>query len=154
MAEAQAVQKTVDTVLSKMDEKINRDFVERMFNKFRVMIGDINEKLENVQCSFLEWVTRDELELVLQKFVGVVRNVNDAAATKGKFNCLLCGRPREHLAGVSLLQGPPLPTSRSDDGGARSKKPGRKYPESDLSEFHRLERTGPAPQSVVQFLTS
>jgi hypothetical protein len=152
MSEAQAVQKTVDTVLSKMDEKIDRDFVERMFNKFRVMIGDINEKLENVQCSFLEWVTRDELELVLQKFVGVVRNVNDAAATKGKVNCLLCGRPREHLSGISLLQ-PQHSSPRWDDGGDRAKKYGKKYTDQD-PEFHRMDRTGPAPQSIVQFLTS
>ena len=62
----------------------------------------MNEKIDNVQCSFLEWVTRDELELVLEKFLGVVSDVKDAAATKTKYNCLLCGKPRNHLAGMMI----------------------------------------------------
>lgn len=104
-AQANEMKKTVDKVVSLIDGKIDREFVERMFNKFRVMLTEMNEKIDNVQCSFLQWVTRDELELVLQKFLELITDVKDTAATKAKYHCLLCGRPRNHLAGM-LVEAP------------------------------------------------
>jgi hypothetical protein len=147
-SQAIEVQRTVEEVVSKIEGKIDRDFVERMFNKFRIMLNDINEKIENIQCSFLEWVTRDELELVLQKFLGVVRDVNDAAGTKVKFNCLLCGRPRAHLAGMSFAD-------IVDDGevGVGRPKPKNKGTPSDFSRQERTAESKRVPRDVVQFLT-
>ncbi|OHT12237.1 hypothetical protein TRFO_18043 [Tritrichomonas foetus] len=98
------LQKTVDGAVSQIDNKIDREFVERMFNKFRVALGEMNEKIENIQCSFLEWVTRDELEVVLQNFVNVISDVKDTAASKSKYNCLLCGKPRNHVAGMMVKE--------------------------------------------------
>jgi hypothetical protein len=149
MAQAQAVQRSVDEMISKVEGKIDRDFVERMFNKFRVMLADMNEKIENIQCSFLEWVTRDELELVLQKFIGVVRDVNDAAGTKVKYNCLLCGRPRAHLAGMSFTEGV------LDEEPMEGKvKPKKKSSAPDYSRQDRTAESRKAPRDVVQFLTT
>lgn len=110
------LQKTVDVFVAQIDNKIDREFVERMFNKFRIAMNELNEKVENLQCSFLEWVTRDELEMVLQNFVKVVSDVKDTAASKSKYNCLLCGRPRQHLAGM-MIGGTKMggPTSNSLD---------------------------------------
>ena len=96
------LQKTVDQFVSQIDNKIDREFVERMFNKFRNAMNEMNEKIDNLQCSFLEWVTRDELEMVLNNFVKVISDVKDTAASKSKYNCLLCGRPRQHLAGMMV----------------------------------------------------
>ena len=96
------LQKTVDQFVSQIDTKIDREFVERMFNKFRNALNEMNEKIDNLQCSFLEWVTRDELEMVLNNFVKVISDVKDTAASKSKYNCLLCGRPRQHLAGMMV----------------------------------------------------
>ena len=114
--EVQNSLKVVDQISTKIDQKIDRDFVERMFNKFRIAMNELNEKMENLQCSFLEWVTRDELEMVLQNFVKVVSDVKDTAASKSKYNCLLCGRPRQHLAGM-MVGGTKMggPTSNSFD---------------------------------------
>jgi hypothetical protein len=127
--QAAELKKIVDTVLTMIELKIDREFVERMCNKFRVMLADMNEKIENIQCSFLEWVTRDELEVVLQRFAGVVSEVQDAAAATAKYECLLCGRKRSHVAGM-ILSGespqPPLtPQSRPRTAAAmpRSRKP-------------------------------
>ncbi|OHT09477.1 hypothetical protein TRFO_04560 [Tritrichomonas foetus] len=111
--EADSLKKTVDIVVTQVDGKIDREFVERMFNKFRVALNEMNEKIDNLQCSFLEWVTRDELELVLQNFTKVIADVKDTAAVKSKYNCLLCGRPRQHLAGMmikkeALVRGPAM----------------------------------------------
>jgi hypothetical protein len=100
--QAAELKKIVDGVMTMIDLKIDREFVERMFNKFRVMLAVMNEKIENIQCSFLEWVTRDELTLVLEKFAGIVGEVQDSAAATGKYGCLLCGRKRSHVAGMSM----------------------------------------------------
>jgi hypothetical protein len=147
--QAREVQKTVDEMISKVEGKIDRDFVERMFNKFRVMLNDINEKIENIQCSFLEWVTRDELELVLQKFLGVVKDVNDAAGTKVKYSCLLCGRPRAHLAGMSFAD-----VGHDEEMGQVKPKPKKKYIAPDYGRQERTADSKRPPRDVVQFLTT
>jgi hypothetical protein len=101
-SQAAELRKIVDQVMTMIELKVDRDFVERMFNKVRVVLSDVNEKIENVQCSFLEWVTRDELEAVLQKFAGLVGEVQDSAAATAKYGCLLCGRKRSHVAGMMV----------------------------------------------------
>jgi hypothetical protein len=149
-AQAKEVQRAMDEMISRVDGKIDREFVERMFNKFRVMLNDMNDKIANIQCSFLEWVTRDELELVLNRFLGVVKEVNDAAGTKVKYNCLLCGRPRAHLAGMSFTDA--LPDEENEETKVRPKK---RY---IVLENGRMEKTADgkarAPRDVVQFITS
>jgi hypothetical protein len=112
-SQAAELKKVVDNVMTMIESKIDRDFVERMFNKIRVMLTDMNEKIENVQCSFLEWVTRDELELVLQRFAGVVGEVQDAAAATAKYDCLLCGRKRTHVAGMMVSGEAPQASQQS-----------------------------------------
>lgn len=108
--------KEVNDAVILVDNKIDRTFVEKMFNKFRVVIKELNEKIENTQCSFLDWVTRDELEIVLQKFLGMITNNTDTAGASSKFHCLLCGRPRAHLAG--MLEEAPMPSPNSRNGSS------------------------------------
>jgi hypothetical protein len=78
----------------------------------------------------------------------VVRNVNDAAATKGKYNCLICGKPREHLAGMMITKRPG--SARSDDGNPPKKQ--KKFPDPELYKERKPKNA--TPQNVVQFLTS
>ncbi|KAK8852390.1 hypothetical protein M9Y10_017364 [Tritrichomonas musculus] len=172
--QAKQVKKSIDQVISLVDGKIDRDFVERMFNKFRVMFNEMNEKVDNLQCSFLEWVTRDELEMVLQKFISVVTDVKDAAATKAKYNCLLCGRPRQHLAGMMIsnaiqkttpddISNSQIKTRQPKTVPPTAMKPTRKistgFPD-DLRDSRKRGQTALAsqhqqlPRDVVQFLTT
>ena len=82
-----------------IDKKVDREFVEKVFDKLRIMMNSFNEQLENIQCSFLNWVTRDELEIVLQQFAAKL-NEDDYSVTTSKYTCLLCGHPKQHLAGM------------------------------------------------------
>ena len=82
-----------------IDKKVDREFVEKVFDKLRIMMNSFNEQLENMQCSFLNWVTRDELEIVLQQFAAKL-NDDDSSVTTSKYTCLLCGHPKQHLAGM------------------------------------------------------
>ena len=142
---AEAMQKNVDKVITLIDGKIDRDFVERMFNKFRVMLNEINEKMENLQLSFLDWVTRDELELILQRFLGMVTNVNDTAGIQTKYSCLLCGKPKSHLSGMmSDVEKPTLETSP------------KKQTRSSLNSSYKKKKNdlNPQPRDVIQLLTN
>jgi hypothetical protein len=152
IAQTIAVQKTIDAVVTKIEGKIDREFVERMFNKFRVLLADMNEKIANIQCSFLEWVTRDELELVLHKFLGVVKEVSDAAGTKVKYNCLLCGKPRAHLAGMSFVDMVPP----EDEEAAPKGRAVKRYAPPDTGKTSRSAEghLKPPHRDVVEFLTA
>ncbi|KAH0795843.1 hypothetical protein GPJ56_000210 [Histomonas meleagridis] len=144
--------KTIDTVITKIDQKIDRDFVERMFNKFRVVIGELNEKIEQIQTTFLGWVTRDELQEALQLFAEQMKEVKDTAVGSSKYRCLLCGKPRTHVSGMII-------NGNSDDDEDEIDKPqnnsaiknNTKLP----SNFKVAKRgdTTVVPRNVVQFLT-
>lgn len=149
-AQANEMKKNVDRVVTMIDGKIDREFVERMFNKFRVMLTELNEKIDNVQCSFLEWVTRDELDLVLQKFLSAIADVKDTAATKTKYNCLLCGRPRNHLAGMMVDAEEETMPARKSLHTAKTRKRNLISRPGDSDRGHSaLHR----PRDIVQFLT-
>ena len=89
-----------DQVISMLDRKIDREFVERMFDKFREMMNAFKEEIDNMQASFLNWVTRDELEIVLRQFNDMIHDTENTAVSTSKYHCLLCGRPRQRVAGM------------------------------------------------------
>jgi hypothetical protein len=154
------MEKAVEKVMSVLDQKIDRDFVERMFNKFRVMLSDINEKVDNIQCSFLEWVTRDELETVLQRFAGIVADVRDSAAARtSNYDCLLCGRPRSHVAGMVIKEHmPPIADSRPRTAvlnpKSRKKPPPLLTNSPIVTEREATPALQPPPRDVVELLTT
>lgn len=151
--------KVVDTIASKIDTKIDRDFVERMFNKFRVVVADLKEKIQQVQCTFMGWVTREELQEVLEKFVDQLADVNDTAVGSSKYKCLLCGKPRTHISGMIVGPGPSVDDFEIDDLDSvtdAAKKLVR--PKTGISSAKMTKRiprrTPPQPRDVVQLLTS
>lgn len=169
----QEMKKEVNDAVILVDNKIDRTFVEKMFNKFRVVIKELNEKIENLQCSFLDWITRDELEIVLQKFLGMINNNTDTAGASSKFHCLLCGRPRAHLAG--MLDEAPIPspntrtvTNSRNTSSSVSQLPSKPQTAQKATvsvsmrpplKMSRLPSTKPnspdrRPRDVIQLLTS
>jgi hypothetical protein len=69
----------------------------------------LKNKIDQVQCTFMSWVTKEELHEVLDKFAEEIAIVKDTAGAKSKYTCLLCGKPRTHVSGM-------IRTSASDDG--------------------------------------
>jgi hypothetical protein len=101
--------KAADKMVSMMDQKIDKEFIERMFNKFSVMMTEVKEKIENQQRSFMEWVTRDEL--VVWKFAAVVGEVQDSALAHAQYEFLMCWRKKSQVARI-LIRG-----EQVQDGG-------------------------------------
>lgn len=102
--------KSVNQVRALIETKIDRDFVDRMFNKFRVLVLELKKRIDNIDTTNYEWVTRSELEEVLIKFAQSLSEVKDTSATQSKYKCLLCGTPRTHVAGMM-----PSPIDHSDE---------------------------------------
>ena len=109
-SDLEEVRKSNQVALSLIDKKVDREFVEKIFNKLRVMMNAFNDQIENMQCSFLNWVTRDELEIVLRQFSAQLSDDNSSGTTS-KYHCLLCGQPKQHLAG--MINGQSLKRSRT-----------------------------------------
>ncbi|OHS93355.1 hypothetical protein TRFO_40349 [Tritrichomonas foetus] len=154
--EVEKALKVVDQVSAKIEQKIDREFVERLFNKFRVVVSDLKDKIDQIQCTFLGWVTREELEEVLERFVEQLQEVKDTAGASSKYKCLLCGRPRTHISGMivnDMLKSdldeemmdsePPVQQKVTKRSGSRIQTP--KTPKRSQN---------PMPRDVIQFLTS
>jgi hypothetical protein len=145
--------KAADTMVLMMDQKTDRDSVKHMFNKFRVILTDLNEKIENQQCSFLERVTRDELELVLLKFTAGVGDVQDSALVHASYECFVCGRKRLQVARM-LIGGDPLEANKSKMAVTQSgPKPRRWFPMLVNKEQLPVTPTQKV-RNVVEFITT
>ena len=149
------MQKEVDKAVNLIDNKIDRTFVEKMFNKFRIMMKEINDKIDTLQVSFLDWVTRDELEMVLQRFMNILNNKSDSAGTTSKFTCLLCGRPKDHLSGMlnEAVQPLPMPASKPRTAVRTSSQVSR-----SMTSHKKAPQTKPSsptkqPRNLVELLT-
>jgi hypothetical protein len=150
--EVQGQLKVVNGIATKIDSKIDRDFVERMFNKIRVVIGELKHRIDQTQGTIMDWITREELREVLEKFAEHLATVKDTAGAKSKYRCLLCGKPRSHLAGMILT-----PALDEFDDFARPKETEKRgsRPNTRVGSAHtdRPMRSGTArPRDVIQLL--
>jgi hypothetical protein len=153
LREVQLKLKVVDTVISKIDTKIDRDFVERMFNKFRVVVGEVKSKVDQVQCTLMSWVTREELKEVLEKFAEQLAEVKDTAGAKSRYRCLLCGKPRTHLSGMIVGAGLEEIDAEKPKKSAR---PATATPRvtTPLEATRVVGTARPPPRDVIQLLTA
>jgi hypothetical protein len=150
MKEVQSKLKVVDSVSTKIDAKIDREFVERMFNKVRIVVGELKTKIDDIHCTFMGWITREELNEVLEKFAQQLAEVRDTAGAKSKYRCLLCGKPRTHVAGMFVAP----PTDDSED--EPDKPPEKQRPVTRGSvQADKKRKAGPVrPRDVLQLLTT
>ncbi|OHT17027.1 hypothetical protein TRFO_12724 [Tritrichomonas foetus] len=77
-----------DQLMTTIERKIDRDTVERLFNKFRVLINNLNEKEKSLEEISKNFVTTKQYE-ALVKSISVVQPPN----SKKKSNkCMFCGK--------------------------------------------------------------
>lgn len=104
-----------DDLMSSIDRKVDRDFVERLFNKFRVLLNDMNDKVIQIQSGSDKYATLNQIEEVFKMIENVKSNIqanasanstnnhfhkDEAAAGKRSFQeCLFCGRKINLVAG-------------------------------------------------------
>lgn len=84
--------------LSALDRKVDRQFVERLFDKFRSIINGLNENVTTLSESISGFASVKDVE-ELAKIVKNQQNVTQCAAGKKTQVCLFCGRPRTSVTG-------------------------------------------------------
>lgn len=147
--------KVVDKISAQIETKIDREFVDKMFNKFRVVISELKDKIDAIQCTFMGWVTREELEQVLDKLVEQLQEVKDTAGGSSKFRCLLCGKPRTHISGMLVTNSMSELDDEDEETEFKPKKPTmRSKSRISSPKIPKRSHTPTVPRDVVQLLTS
>ena len=151
--------KVLNPVIAKIDTKIDRDYVDRMYNKFRVIIKELKDKIDQMQTTFLGWVTREEMMEVLQNFVSELHEVKDTAVGQSKYRCLLCGKPRSHIAGM-IITNPSISEEEDfhENVSEQISRPRTSIKSPKLSkpiqnDAKRIKTPAPA-RNVIQLLTT
>lgn len=100
LARMNEIEKQNVDVLSALDRKVDREFDERLFEKFRVYINQLKESVNNLSAQSEVYATREEVEEVKKIATGIPMKVIDqcSVARKGPV-CLFCGRPKTSVAG-------------------------------------------------------
>ena len=107
--------------MSALDRKIDRDYVERLFDKFRVLISGLNDRVKELAQLNNDYATRDELQVLARIVRKLPGDPRPATALKKGCGCLFCGNPRSSLAGeisprTAALAGKPAVGSVLNDG--------------------------------------
>jgi hypothetical protein len=85
--------------LSALDRKIDRDYVERLFDKFRLMIVALGERVREVAAISDVYATREDVEMMARVLKKLADGQRPATALKRGPGCLFCGRPKTSITG-------------------------------------------------------
>ena len=85
--------------MSALDRKIDRDYVERLFDKFRFLVHGLNERVKELANVNGDYATREDVALLAQCLKQMPRGKRPATALKKGPGCLFCGKAREGIVG-------------------------------------------------------
>lgn len=86
-------------VMSAIERKIDRDYVERLFDKFRSIIHGINDRVKELADLNNEFATRQDFLNLLQLVKNMPKEIRPGSVLKKGPACLFCGKPKTSLAG-------------------------------------------------------
>ncbi|EAY23738.1 hypothetical protein TVAG_120760 [Trichomonas vaginalis G3] len=92
------LKKTNVECLSSLDRKVDRQFVERLFDKFRTIINGLNENVNTLASNISGFASLKDVE-ELAKIIKSSQNETQCSAGKRGQVCLFCGRPRTSVTG-------------------------------------------------------
>lgn len=88
-----------DDLMSAVDRKVDRDMVERLFNKFRTIVMSLNDRVNEMSGLLGRCATQQEVEAVAKVVTHIPAMSDKAAGVKIGPECLFCGRAKSSLAG-------------------------------------------------------
>jgi hypothetical protein len=87
-------------IVGALDRKVDREFVERLFNKFRAIIVAMNDRVRELGTLTERFATQKDIKAVTQ-LVSQIPDFNETAASRVGPECLICGRPRGQVGGIA-----------------------------------------------------
>ena len=85
--------------MSALDRKIDREYVERLFDKFRVLVHGLNERVKELANINGDYATREDVALLAQILKKMPTGKRPATALKKGPGCLFCGKARGAIVG-------------------------------------------------------
>ena len=87
-------------VLSALERKVDREFDERLFEKFRHYITQLKDAIADVNNRVSDLVTHSELDAVRKIAISIPTKIVDTCAVGRRGpECLFCGRPKTGVVG-------------------------------------------------------
>ena len=90
-------QKVVDNASDTID-KIDKNLVERMFDKFQNMLNELRNRLLELKDAVEQTATREEINEMLNNLLSDIGN--DGQTAIGRVHCIACGREASCVTGA------------------------------------------------------
>ncbi|OHT12040.1 hypothetical protein TRFO_18229 [Tritrichomonas foetus] len=109
--------------MSTIERKIEREYVERLFDKFRVIIHGLNDRIKELASLNNDCATRQDMQLVVQFLKNMPKESRPGTAVKKGPSCLFCNRPKTSIAGeisprTAAMAGSPPVRSVANEGSS------------------------------------
>lgn len=76
--------KNKNELMSAVERKVDRDFVEKVFNKFRVIINGLNERVKELASSMDKFATQKDVQTVAEVLSQTAAMVEKSSTKQGK----------------------------------------------------------------------
>jgi predicted nuclease with TOPRIM domain len=88
----------IDELNTEVVEKIDRSLVERMFDRFQGVIGEIKTRFEELKVAVEQTASRDEINQMVEDLFHALNVDNETAI--GRVKCIACGRDTTRVTGA------------------------------------------------------
>ncbi|KAK8878146.1 hypothetical protein M9Y10_004910 [Tritrichomonas musculus] len=95
----EAMHKKIVADSSKIEDKIDKDAVHKMFQKIQSIIGELRSHIDGLKKNIENTATRDEINDIFEDLIAETRN-NENQTAIGRVRCIACGREMSQVAGA------------------------------------------------------
>ncbi|OHT15397.1 hypothetical protein TRFO_14164 [Tritrichomonas foetus] len=92
--------KRLGDIESKIDNFVDKDYVQKFFQKMRAIINEINSNVESMKTTMPDRVTKDEMQNVVEELYHALTADQETSGATQSYRCLLCGRPKTAISGM------------------------------------------------------
>jgi len=82
-----------------IDNKVDKEYVEKFFRKMRISMQETNEKVSRVQMTVPERVTKEELDERIENVIHQFTKEESTPAGRTTYKCLFCGSVKSQISG-------------------------------------------------------
>lgn len=86
-------------VMSAIERKIDREYVERLFDKFRSIVHGLNDRIKELADLTSDYATRQDFLSLLQFIKNMPKELKPGTVLKKGPACLFCGKPKASIVG-------------------------------------------------------
>jgi hypothetical protein len=106
MADLHAMMETFlsnrNELMSAVDRKVDRDMVERLFNKFKTLLVNVNDRVNELASMMDKCAMQQDVDAVVRVVTQIPALSDASAGVKVGPECICCGRGKTGVAGQVL----------------------------------------------------